>query len=261
MKHIRSYTFILIFATVLFAQAETQIDFYVSDGINEGTTLSLGQDTSATAGIDTALAESELPPPPPDGVFDARLILPNDLPSLVDIRPGQNNFGDSTKFEIDWQLGNGSNGLNLSWFLPEGIEMTMIDFFGGTVVNETFAAGESSYLISNPEVERVKIILRDATVLSAEKNVLQKKFALEQNYPNPFNPTTTINFTIPTDMSNVKLVVYSILGKKVRTLINRRLQSGKHSVTFDGKNLPSGIYFYTLNAGKYVKSRKMILIK
>lgn len=85
-------------------------------------------------------------------------------------------------------------------------------------------------------------------------------FSLYQNYPNPFNPNTTINFSIP-QRSNVKLVVFNQIGEEIRTLLNQEMNSGKYIVNFNGDNLPSGIYFYKLEAGNFTQTKKCILIK
>ena len=85
-------------------------------------------------------------------------------------------------------------------------------------------------------------------------------FKLFQNYPNPFNPVTTISYQLSA-ASPVELIVYNALGQKVRTLVNRREDSGTHSVTFDASGLSSGIYYYKLSAGSYVQVHKMILLK
>ncbi len=85
-------------------------------------------------------------------------------------------------------------------------------------------------------------------------------FNLEQNYPNPFNPGTSINYTLA-EKSNVTLKVYDVLGKEVATLVNASQDAGKHSVSFDGSDLASGLYIYTLNAGNYTSSKKMMLLK
>jgi hypothetical protein len=85
-------------------------------------------------------------------------------------------------------------------------------------------------------------------------------FALHQNYPNPFNPSTTIKFQI-SNSEFTTLKVYNILGKEVSTLISKKLNSGNHTCTFDGKNLASGIYYYQLVAGDYREVKKMILLR
>ncbi len=87
-----------------------------------------------------------------------------------------------------------------------------------------------------------------------------EKFQLSQNYPNPFNPSTTINYTIP-ETNNVTLKVYNVLGKEVSVLVNKKQESGFYEVSFDASSLASGIYFYTLNSGNNVSTRKMMLIK
>lgn len=85
-------------------------------------------------------------------------------------------------------------------------------------------------------------------------------YKLNQNYPNPFNPSTTINFTIPRS-SFTSLKVYDILGREVSRLINSELNAGSHSVTFNGENLASGIYYYRLESSGNVAVKKMLLIK
>ncbi len=87
-----------------------------------------------------------------------------------------------------------------------------------------------------------------------------KTYELSQNYPNPFNPVTTINFSIP-KVEDVKLVVYDILGREVTTLLDSRMDSGQHSVTFDARHFSSGVYFYQLRTGSRVMTKKMMLIK
>jgi hypothetical protein len=93
-----------------------------------------------------------------------------------------------------------------------------------------------------------------------EKFIKVYNFALYQNYPNPFNSTTTIEFDIP-ERTNVKLVIYDILGREVETLIDKELEPGKHKINFNATNLPSGVYFYTLRTPEFTKTNKMLLIK
>jgi len=95
---------------------------------------------------------------------------------------------------------------------------------------------------------------------------IPSEFALEQNYPNPFNPTTNIRFQLA-DEANVSVIVYNILGNKVRNLVqNERKQAGYYTVEWDGMNdagqlLPSGTYLYHITAGSFSATKKMLLIK
>ncbi|MBN2571758.1 MAG: carboxypeptidase regulatory-like domain-containing protein [Ignavibacteriales bacterium] len=86
------------------------------------------------------------------------------------------------------------------------------------------------------------------------------EFYLSQNYPNPFNPTTTILFSLP-EVNMVKLSVYNILGEQIAILKNEQMNTGVHSVEFNANNLASGIYFYRIEVGKYIETKKMILLK
>jgi hypothetical protein len=83
---------------------------------------------------------------------------------------------------------------------------------------------------------------------------------LEQNYPNPFNPTTMLSFQLP-EVSDVRLVVYDILGREVVTLVNERKAPGSYSVTFDGSYLSSGVYFYRIVAGSFTETKRLLLIR
>ncbi len=89
---------------------------------------------------------------------------------------------------------------------------------------------------------------------------LPTQFRLEQNYPNPFNPTTTISFSIPTK-SFVTLKVYDALGKEVAVLVSGELLAGTYSRQWNASGLPSGVYFYTLQAGSLSETKKLILLR
>ena len=96
---------------------------------------------------------------------------------------------------------------------------------------------------------------------SAEnQNDLRYNFALGLNYPNPFNPTTTIDYQIP-ELSFVTLKIYDVLGNEVAILENQEKPAGNYEVKFGTTNLPSGIYFYRIQAGSFTETKKMVLIK
>lgn len=91
-------------------------------------------------------------------------------------------------------------------------------------------------------------------------NEVPKEFSLAQNYPNPFNPSTSIKFSLP-KISLVKLTVYDILGNEVETLQNGNMEAGNYIIDFNASNLSSGVYFYKLDAGSFVETKRMLLIK
>lgn len=99
-----------------------------------------------------------------------------------------------------------------------------------------------------------------ATVTGIPPGREAPKFALLQNYPNPFNPSTTITFELPR-ASQVNLTVFDIPGREVSVLVNERRNAGVNDVTFDGSSLASGVYFYRLQAGSFVQSKKLLLLR
>ncbi len=113
------------------------------------------------------------------------------------------------------------------------------------------------------------------TNVDVKDNIILQGFELFQNYPNPFpavgrtsTPTTTIKYSIHNVVGTarelslrIRLTVYDVLGREIATLVNKAQAPGNYSVRFNAENLPSGIYFYTLQAGSFVKTRKMILLK
>ena len=98
------------------------------------------------------------------------------------------------------------------------------------------------------------------TSVPGPASVVPGRYALEQNYPNPFNPSTTIRYGLPT-RSHVALTVFNSLGQQVTTLVHEEQESGYHDVKFDGSNLASGVYFYRIQAGSFVQTKKLVILK
>lgn len=96
--------------------------------------------------------------------------------------------------------------------------------------------------------------------LNTSSQELPKEFELFQNHPNPFNPTTKINFEIP-KQAFVVLKIYDITGREIKRLLNESKTPGQYSVTFDGSGLASGVYFYRLEAGDFIQTKRMLLVK
>jgi hypothetical protein len=114
------------------------------------------------------------------------------------------------------------------------------------------------------------VFTRSGTPVREEAANVPSQFVLEQNYPNPFNPSTKIQFTIVSTQSgsasggNRQLTfvkVYDVLGREVATLVNEVKEPGTYTVQFDGSNLASGVYFYRLQAGTYVETKKLLLLR
>lgn len=122
----------------------------------------------------------------------------------------------------------------------------------------------SNVNLPNPATDAVPVYWRVAYAPPIGINQISSvanDYSLQQNFPNPFNPTTSIRFSLP-QASNVMLKVYNLSGQEVATLINNQLvATGVQEISFNGANLASGLYFYTLTAGSYKETKKMMLIK
>ncbi len=99
-----------------------------------------------------------------------------------------------------------------------------------------------------------------ATSISAVNDEIPSNYLLEQNYPNPFNPVTIIKFGIP-ENARVKLVIYDILGREIKTLVNKSMERGIYESVFNSSGVTSGVYIYKLTTEKYSISKKMVILK
>ena len=108
--------------------------------------------------------------------------------------------------------------------------------------------------------KEMNVTVEGAVGVEDTENKIPTEFALYQNYPNPFNPSTTIKYSIP-KQSNVTIKVFDVLGSEVKTLVNKEQTQGNYEIEFDGTDLTSGIYFYRIQSGDFVETKKMILIK
>jgi hypothetical protein len=103
-------------------------------------------------------------------------------------------------------------------------------------------------------------LLGNPTIVQENSFGLPTNFLLFQNYPNPFNPSTTIKYELPKS-SEVRLSIFDLLGREVSVLVNERRDAGVYDVKFDGSGLSSGVYFYRLQAGDFVQTRKLCLVR
>ena len=140
---------------------------------------------------------------------------------------------------------------NTELTINSGLNYINYDFFVWVVYNKL---NNGSSNLFGKSVRTLNTDINESVTL------LPGKIFLYQNYPNPFNPVTNLEFGI-SDLGFVSLKVYDALGQEVRTLANEIRSPGNYNVEFDGSDLPSGIYFYKLEAGDFVETKRMILLK
>jgi hypothetical protein len=122
---------------------------------------------------------------------------------------------------------------------------------------------ESGKQINENVKDGEEIVVSDRTIqkLMVTGELIPDKYSLEQNYPNPFNPSTVIEFSLPEEVSNVKLTIYNALGEKVAELVNTSLAAGKYQFKWNAANIATGMYIYELRTDKFVSIKKMVLVK
>ena len=152
--------------------------------------------------------------------------------------------GSLFRYFEDWEYGYEQDSYTNGW-------LTSIAIFREGNTSHTWVAGSGGVILYNAEY--ITDVIENNTVQLPE-------FNLEQNYPNPFNPSTTISYQLPATRY-VNLKVFDILGNEIATLINEEKPAGSYEVKFDASKLSSGIYFYTLYAGDFIETRKMLLLK
>jgi hypothetical protein len=180
----------------------------------------------------TDLNYFEMPPMPPAGSFDVRYSsnrMAENLSSIQTI--------DMTAVEYPVTVS------------VENMSIRLMDETG-KAVNENIEDGKQ-VVISDSRISKLKV----------SSELIPTVYALEQNYPNPFNPSTTIEFSLPEDVSSVKLTVYNALGERVAELVNGSLTAGRYSYQWDASDVATGMYIYELRTDNFVSIKKMVLIR
>ena len=179
------------------------------------------------------LNDFELPPAPPEGMFDVR-------------------FG-SGRYAEELSAVNQTIELNsLEYPVRVRVENADIRLQDGTGngLNERLKSGEE-VTISNSAINKLMV----------SGDVIPATYSLDQNYPNPFNPSTKIEFSIPEDVNNVTLTIYNALGQRVAELVNSKMEAGKYSYVWNASDVATGLYIYELRTDKFVSVKKMMLLK
>jgi len=193
--------------------------------------------------------------------------LPNAVGTLIRscmVRPGRTN-------ELYAGLGNATNAgigvyrstdQGLSWFAFNGgtlantVSVRALEF-RSTADSTVFAGGAHPTLTTGQGVFEYSLFL---TEIGSNNEIGPYAYSLHQNYPNPFNPVTKIGYTL-SKSEFVTLKVFDISGREVRTIVNSYQNAGSHEINFDGSEIPSGAYFYKMEAGDFYEVRTMMLLK
>ncbi len=214
----------------------------VHDASHHRSTLYFGEGANISN-----LSAYEVPPKPPGNSYDVRFASQRNVEVYSDMNPK----GEEFPIEIQAQQ------------LPVTIEWNISDeskVF--TLLNKSISNGQGIVLrgtgtmeLTNPS--SAKLVLR---VSSSEEQIIPAIYSLSQCYPNPFNPTTIIGYSLPVN-AMITLRVFNTLGQVVATLVNEVQDAGFKSLTFNGSNLPSGVYYYKLQAGDFSDTKKLLLMK
>lgn len=194
---------------------------------------------------------------------DQTLLTPGDDYSWKEKFPSGYTYEGKLSFEAISQAANPDDVL----YTPDLGHRIKIDFS----INDADATGQRegilTYSPNNQDQSWADVSrwlytwMGDSMVSDVNENDnVQNTFELSQNYPNPFNPSTTINYSVPTN-GLVTLKVFNVLGQEVKTLVNKVQNAGGHTVSYDASQLASGVYIYRLSSGNFIGTKKMLLVK
>ena len=229
---------------------------------NDGTVIQL--DSTNTA-VDRIMTMRSSFPVPLGGLDDASLQV-SDAYSIL-VYPDQQFLGGNSiripySDELADSTGKGFTEENISVFRWDLLNSEWIDIGG-------YINADYNYIIASIEGPGVYAAFATDFVLDVEDdehgNILPYRFELSQNYPNPFNPVTTISYSLPR-RSEVSIDIFNILGQKIITLVDETKPAGDYQINWDsndsyGQKVSTGIYFYRFQAGDYIETKKMILLK
>ena len=189
------------------------------------------------------------------------IVVPVELTSFTGVQNGSTvtlNWSTATElnnrgFNVERSELNQNNWQSIGFIEGNGTSTTPHAY---TFSDKNLNAGSYNY--------RLKQVDNDGSskyINLAESFTIQPgTYSLSQNYPNPFNPTTMIKYSVP-ERNQVTIKIYNVLGSQVATLVNEVKPAGSYEVNFNASNLSSGVYYYTISAGKFTSTKKMILMK
>lgn len=221
----------------------------------------IGFDPLASAGRD----EMDYFKPPPIGDFVSAAIMENGEAFMRNFKP-MDGGGQYWDLVLTGSPGVGNVTLTLSGvgYIPPGFDVYVFDVSEG----RTLGTGEGAYRLSLAETAVLRIVVGTAEYASDHSGGLPLAplaFALEQNYPNPFNPATTIRYQL-SKQGDTRLEVYTMLGQRVRTLVDAMQNSGTYLIEWDGRDgngavVSSGVYFIRLQSGGYLDTKKTLFLR
>ena len=204
------------------------VELRLKSGERNAALLYLGDESELTG-------DYFLPPMPPSGIYDVRFV--------------SDKFAEVLGRDHIVKINSAQGEIRLSLSNSRGLKFRIKDAVNGEIFNELLAEGSEVVIPANLD----NLVIE--SIGSAPMT-----YELYQNYPNPFNPVTTIKYQTASD-GVVKLAVYDILGREIKKLVNGFGPAGVYEAKFDDSNFSSEVYFYKLQAGKFEKLKKMMIIK
>jgi hypothetical protein len=171
-------------------------------------------------------------------------------------------FGDNDPLTIPGIETEDGDGITKFSDLIEdlGYSSSVVSMTDGHSIGALHWTDEIDSFDSDASLSAIMAAYNTATAIGGNESVTPVEFSLEQNYPNPFNPSTNIKFSLA-NSSRVKLVIYNIVGQEIATLLNENRNAGTHEIQWDASSIPSGVYFYSLEAEGFSQVRKMLFLK
>ncbi len=200
--------------------------------------FSSGDDVNASLYLGNAAqinADYSMPPIPPYGIYDVRF----GTDKLVEALGGNHIL----------KISSATAETKLRVYNTGGMKFRIKDGIDGSILDKELTEGTEIIIPANLN----NLILETSVAIPLT-------YELGQNYPNPFNPVTTIKYQIPEE-GKVKIAVYDVLGKEIKTLVNDFRPAGAYEVRLDASDLSSGFYFYRMRAGSFEEMKKMVVIK